>query len=250
MFKDLVAGITSYSEALQLMSRHRLWGYAVVPGLLTTLLGAAIFYTAWVLSDNLGGLISNLWPWDWGAGVVDKIAQVFGGLLILVLGLIIFKQLIMAISAPFMSLLSEKAEDALRGHNSGKGFTIKRAIYELARGLSIAIRNLIRELLITIVLLLVGLIPLLSPITAVLIILIQSYYFGFGNMDFTLERHLRYRESIRFVNRYRWLAIGNGIIFLLLLLTFVGFLVALPLSTVAAAIESLKRLEAQADAGA
>jgi CysZ protein len=67
----------------------------------------------------------------------------------------------------------------------------------------------------------------------VFIFVTQAYYAGFGNLDFTLERHFRVRESVRFVRRNRGLAIGNGTVYLLLLLSVVGFLVALPLATVA-----------------
>lgn len=243
MIKGLIAGISSYGEAARLMSRHNLWRYAVIPSLLTVFLGFAIFSTAWGLSDNLGELLDNLWPWEWGSSVVSKIAQVFGGFLILAVGLVIFKQLIMVISAPFMSLLSERVENAIRGHPSEVSLTLKRAFYEMARGLRIAIRNIIRELLGTFLLLILGIIPLFTPFTTVLIFLLQSYYAGFGNLDFTLERHLSYRDSIKFVSRHRGLTIGNGAIFLISLLTFVGFLFVVSLSTAAAAIETVKRLD-------
>jgi len=39
------------------------------------------------------------------------------------------------------------------------------------------------------------------------------------------------------------MAIGNGVVFLLLLFTGIGFILALPLGTVAATIETVKRLE-------
>ncbi len=71
----------------------------------------------------------------------------------------------------------------------------------------------------------------------------QSYYAGFGNLDFALERHYRYADSVRFVQRNRALALGNGAVFMLLLFTFAGFLVALPLGTVAATIETVKRVD-------
>ncbi len=243
MIKDFIDGLYSYGKALQLLSKHKLWGYAIVTGLLSVLLGAGIFSLAWGLSDNLGDTFDNLWRWEWGSEVVAKVAQVFGGLIILVVGLIVFKQLIMVISAPFMSLLSERIENALRGYDASPKFTVKRALYELVRGLRIAIRNIIRELLLTAFLLVLGLIPLFTPFTTVLIFIIQSYYAGFGNMDFTLERHLSYKDSIRFVNRYRGLAIGNGLVFIVALLTFVGFLFVVPLSTAASAVETIKRLE-------
>jgi CysZ protein len=160
------------------------------------------------------------------------------------LGLIIFKQLIMVICSPILSVLSERVEDQLTGKHSGSGFSLRQITSDFMRGLRIALRNIFRELSLTIVLLLLGLVPIFTPFTTIAIFIIQAYYAGFGNMDFALERHFRYRDSVRFVQRYRGLAVGNGAIFILLLLTFVGFLVALSLSTVAVTIETVKRLEA------
>ena len=62
-------------------------------------------------------------------------------------------------------------------------------------------------------------------------------------MDFTLERHFGYRDSVRFARDFRWLAIGNGAAYLLLLFTGIGFLVALPLGTAAATMETVERIE-------
>ena len=95
----------------------------------------------------------------------------------------------------------------------------------------------------TIFLLIIGLIPVFTPFTTALIFLLQSYYAGFGNMDFTLERHFKFKESVRFVKKNRGLAIGNGIVFMLLFLSVVGFLFALPLGTVSATIQSLKKID-------
>ena len=64
-------------------------------------------------------------------------------------------------------------------------------------------------------------------------------------MDYTLERHFSSRESIRFVKSHRGLAIGNGTVFMFLLMTGFGFLFAPPLAAVAATIETVKRLEPQ-----
>src|SRR5690554_8052550 len=79
-----------------------------------------------------------------------------------------------------------------------------------------------------------------------LLFLVQSYYAGFGNMDYTLERHFKYAESIQFVKKNRGLAIGNGIVFMLvLLIPVVGIILVLPLSVTAASTETLRVLENQ-----
>ena len=120
-----------------------------------------------------------------------------------------------------------------------------KVLADLVRGIRIALRNIVRELFFTLILLLVGvIIPILSPFTTVAIFLLQSYYAGFGNMDYTLERRLGVSQSVGFVRRHRGLALGNGIVFVLLLMTLVGFIIALPLGTIAAATETLSRLDA------
>ena len=243
MLRNFIEGITSYGEAIKHVNRHGLWNYILLPGLLSILLGLGIFGLAWSFSDNVGGLIDNLWVWDWGSNVAAKISQVFGGLLVFLLGMIVFKQLVMVVSAPLMSSLSEKVERQLLGKETSSGFSIGGIISDIVRGLKIALRNIFRELGATLLLLLLSLIPIFAPFTAILIFLVQAFYAGFGNLDFTLERHFRFRESVNFVNRNRWLAIGNGAVFMFLLYTFIGFLFALPLGTVAATIAATKRLE-------
>src|SRR5690606_39823194 len=112
------------------------------------------------------------------------------------------------------------------------------------RGIRINVRYLLMELLLTLPMILIGFIPVMGIISSVLLFLVQSYYAGFGNMDYTLERHYKYSESIKFVKRNRGLAIGNGMVFMLMLLIpVIGIILVLPLSVTAASKETLKRSE-------
>ena len=108
-------------------------------------------------------------------------------------------------------------------------------------------RNLVKELLITIPILLLKFIPVVNIFSTVLLFLVQAYYAGFGNMDYTLERHFKYRESINFVGKNKGIAIGNGIVFMLfLLIPVIGIILVLPISVTAASketVELLKRME-------
>lgn len=244
MLQDFLNGMVSYLAAVQHVSRYRLWPYVFLPGFLSMLIGVAVIALSWNLSDDAGDLLDNLWVWEWGKTGAEAVSQVLGGLIVLIIGLVIFKQLIMVLLAPFMSILSEKVENQVLGKNSGGTvMSLRQIAVDMLRGLRIAVRNIVRELSVTILLLLLGLIPVLTPFTTFLIFSFQAYYAGFGNIDVTLERHLSYRESIEFVHRNRGLAIGNGAIFLLLLFSFAGFLFALPLGTVAATLETTKRLQ-------
>ncbi len=241
MLKNFLDGATSYSTAISHVNKHGLWAYVLLPGVLSILVGIGVFGLAWALSDNIGDLLDNLWPWEKGRSIVAAVAKVFGGLLVLVISLVVFKQLIMVISSPILSILSEKVESQLLGKDVSTKFSLAQILSDVARGLRIALRNITRELMATLLLLLIGLIPLFTPFTTMLIFMLQAYYAGFGNFDFALERRFRYRESVSFVHENRMLAIGNGAVFILLLFTFVGFLVALPLGVVAATIEAGKR---------
>lgn len=60
-------------------------------------------------------------------------------------------------------------------------------------------------------------------------------------MDYTLERHLSYKQSIQFVKNHKGTAIGNGIFFMLMLLIpVIGIIFVLPLSVTAASTETIK----------
>lgn len=242
MIKGFIDGSTSYVKAFQTITDLRLWNYILVPALVSIGLGVIIIGSAWGISDQLGDWIISIYPFDWGKATLGKIADVFGAIFVIAIGFILFKHLVMAVSAPFMSFLSEKIERHLQGRQDINGFSTTQMLEDLVRGIRIALRNIIRELFFTLVLFILGLIPIFSPFTAIGIFLVQAYYAGFGNIDFTLERHFKVRESVQFVRQNRGLALGNGTIFLLLFLTGIGFLIALPLGTVAATTETLKRL--------
>lgn len=213
-----------------------------MPALVSIVLGLIIFGSAWGISDQLGDWIISIYPFDWGKATLGKIADVFGALFVIAIGFILFKHLVMALASPFMSFLSEKIERHIQGRPDIGGFSATQMMEDFVRGLRIALRNIIRELFFTLLLFILGLIPIFSPFTTIAIFLVQAYYAGFGNIDFTLERHFKVRDSVHFVRQHRGLAIGNGTIFLLLFLTGIGFLVALPLGTVAATTETLKRI--------
>ena len=141
-----------------------------------------------------------------------------------------------------MSPLSEKLENGLLLHEPNARFSAGKVLKEGARGAAIALRNLTKELFYTLMLFVVSFIPGLALVTTPLIYLVQSYYAGFGNMDYYLERHYSIRNSVYFVRQYRWAAITNGALFLLLLLIpIVGLFLAPFMCTIAATVVSVDR---------
>ena len=237
-------GATSYLRGLQVIAKHRLWLYFWIPVLLSLLLGVAVLRTAYGLSDDMGGWLTSFYPFEWGRATLETIAAVMGGVSLVAFTLLIFRYIIMAVASPFMSLMSERIEQKLYPDKPKTPFSFSKMLSDLVRGVRIALRNIIREIFLTILLLLLGIfIPILAPFIPVAIIVVQAYYAGFGNFDFTLERRMNVRQSVRFVRSNRMLALGNGMVFVLLLMTVVGFLFALPLGTAAGAVVVLEELE-------
>lgn len=243
MIRDTLNGLAAYGRAFHLINKARLWPYFIAPALISLALVAVIGGLAFTLKEEVGGLLFSWWPWDWGDAVVDEVGKWISALLMVLLGLILYKHLVMILSGPFMSPLSEKVENYVTGHTPNKPVGFVGNLKTMIRGLRIAVRLILREIFFTIPLLLLSFIPGLNLVTTALLFLLQAYYAGFGNLDFALERFFNVRESIRFVHRHRGVALGNGIPFILLLLTGFGFLIALPFSTVAGTLETLKKLQ-------
>ncbi|GAK98900.1 hypothetical protein JCM19314_2931 [Nonlabens ulvanivorans] len=143
------------------------------------------------------------------------VAEWISGLSILLLGFILYKHLVMALSAPFMSPVSERIEKHFypnaRNHIEHRDTS---NMEQLWRGLRINLRNIAYEFAITIPLLLLSFVPVVGIVFTVLAFIVQAYYAGFGNIDYTLERHFTYRDSVNFVKRHRGIAIGIGIVFM------------------------------------
>lgn len=241
MIQAIIDSVFNYGKALSAIPKMKLWKYVFIPVIISILTGGFIFLGAFKAAGALDGFLLNKYPFEFGRSVFEKIVHFSGSLVVVSVGFILYKNMIMVFSSPFMSILSEKVEKAMTGETNfrvSKG----RFIADLIRGLRIALRNIFRELSITVFLLLIGLIPGVSFISAPLIFLVQGYYAGFGNMDFTLERHMGYKESIHFVKRNRGIAIGNGVVFLGLLFLGIGFLIAPSLGTIASTMGTVKRL--------
>lgn len=239
MFKNYFKGITAYRGAFSLIAKLGLWKFFFIPILISIFTAISIGVLAWGLSHNMGEIIAKIWVWEWGSETFGTLSDFIAGFAIAVLGLILYKHIVMALSAPFMSAVSEKIE----AHFTERKITQKSSqfIPLLWRGIRLNLRNLFMELLFTIPIILLGFIPLIGFISTPLLFLVQAYYAGFGNMDYTLERHLSYSKSTHFVRMNSGIATGLGTIFMLMLLIpVIGIILVLPLSVTAASMATLQ----------
>ncbi len=242
MIKNILKGIRAYWGTFKLINELGLWKYFGIPMAISFVTASLIGFSAWGFSDNIGALIAKAWVWEWGSETFRTISEILGGITIVAVGLILYKHIVMAFSAPFMSPVSEKIETHLKGTTHQHRNTSNAS--QLWRGIRINVRNLGMELLLTIPILILSFIPVINIVTSVLLFLVQSYYAGFGNMDYTLERHFEVKESVQFVKRNRGVAIGNGIVFMtMLLIPVIGIILVLPLSVTASTTETVRLID-------
>ncbi|WP_034060131.1 EI24 domain-containing protein [Lacinutrix jangbogonensis] len=247
MIKNILNGIKAYIGAFALISKLKLWKYFLIPIIISIVTASIISFSAYGLSDNIGRFIAKIWPWKKGLDTFTSISSYIGGAMIIILGFMLYKYIVMALSAPFMSPVSEKIETHLTGaHKQEHRITSFKA--QLWRGIRINVRNLFKELLLTIPLILISFIPVIGLISSLIIFLVQAFYAGFGNMDYTLERHFKYGKSIQFVKKNKGIAIGNGIVFMLfLLIPIIGIIIVLPLSVTAATTKTVELIRIESE---
>ncbi|MEM6265800.1 MAG: EI24 domain-containing protein [Bacteroidota bacterium] len=246
MISAFFASLNDYSRALKFMSTHKLWGFAMLPGLASLVLAGLSMYAAYKYSGTLGDSLAGFYPGDWPlSGAIDEILAGLAFIISIIVFLLLAKYVVVIIASPFLGPLSEKVESLATG-KPAPPFSLKDMAEDLARAIRISLRNVIRELFLNLVLLLLNLVPFLGSVAyTIAIFAVQSYYAGFGNMDPTLERQ-RYtvRQRVQFVRKHRGLAIGNGLPFVLLMLVpVIGWFLAPVLGVVAATLSTVKVLE-------
>ena len=239
MISNLIDGLKAYLEAYQVISRLKLWRFFMIPMLISVLIFLNIVLVSISFSDEIGLYISSFWSWDFGKETINTVSMILGGIILISTGLILFKHLVMILSAPFMGPISKKIEDDFIGVTSQ--VQVSSPLTLMFRSVKISSRNLFRELLFSIPILLLGIIPFIGFFSLIFLFLMQAYFAGFGNMDYTLERHFSYQKSIQFVKENKGIAIGNGLVFILfLLIPFVGIIFIIPFSVTSATIATVK----------
>lgn len=244
MIKNIISGLKAYADGFSLIGKLKLWQFFIVPIIISIVIAGMVGIAAYGLSDNLANLMDRLWIWEWGAQTFHMIAKWLSAISIILLGFILYKHTVMTLSAPFMSPVSERIEKHLyphaRNHVQHRNTTNAQQLW---RSLRINLRNILYEFSITIPLLLLSFIPVVGIVFTILAFIVQAYYAGFGNIDYTLERHFTYRDSVNFVKRHRGIAIGIGIVFMVILfIPILGVILVLPFSVTAASRITLEKM--------
>lgn len=130
------------------------------------------------------------------------------------------KYLVIAVLSPLISAISRKTEKILTGKTYS--FSKEQLIQDLKRAYRIILRNLMWEYTFFLIIFVVSYFgweePRKSPVFY-LTFVIGFFYYGFGFLDYILERkRFDIQTSVAFVRKHRGLAVSIGAVYSLMIL--------------------------------
>jgi len=220
--KHLFLGFRSYKDAFQFIFKNKLWKYFLI----SIVLFGLIFYTGHSfreLEQNAAEIIkAKTYGWGFVGWTWYKLKSLFFWFMGF-LFLDATKYMVMILLSPLLAILSEKTEEILTGKIYK--FNLKQLLKDVKRGVGIAIRMLIAEFALILI--------VWKPICSILgfneiltyqdgehtkyliyeagAVLIGFYFYGFAFIDYINERlRLSIKESWKFMNKHAGLAFGIG----------------------------------------
>ena len=244
MLKEIVIAFQSYFRAHQFISKHGIWKWIVIPGIIYMILFIIGMYFFWQSSDAAVSYITHRlridrWLHQQKSGILSfffLMGEIMLRLILVLFYFSLFKYLFLIVGSPVFAYLSEKTEAMIEGKEYP--FSWKQLIKDVIRGAKLALRNTFWQTIYIISLLLLSLFPFVGWITPLITIFVECYYYGFSMLDYSCERHkLSPSESTAFIANHKGLAIGNGMGFYIMhLVPFVGWVLAPSYAVVAATI--------------
>lgn len=176
----MLAGFTAAFRGLGFIARHRLWGYLILPAVLSLALGLGLIMgSIWLVRYGLAPLAVGLSP-AW-LSVYDVLTQVVAVVVALFLTLIGYQALLPLLVIPFLGPLLNQTEMILTGQAVEVGW--QRDMKNALIGIWFALRDTVLQLLC------LGFSLFLGPGQPVFMVIINSYFLGRGSFDYLLEKH-------------------------------------------------------------
>lgn len=236
--RGFLEGFTAYIGVVPLFYKLKLWRYVALTAGIALLVLAALVSVSILIGPGIGNLLSSMISSS-SYPIIQTIIAVAVTIILLLVGLLIYKHLILIFAAPWMSTVAEK----VARHTLQHELPHVHASYSnlLLRSARLNLRLFVRELLFTVPLLFLSLIPILNVVVTLVLLAVQAYFVGAGILDYGLERNHDYTASLNYFKRNRGLLLGIGAGFILLTLSVVGLLVAPAWSAAAASYVYAKR---------
>lgn len=210
------------------------------------LVNAAQAWTGTYLGLDIPTTGRDGWPGFWddlkavANGARDVLVWVVLKLAIFWLVGLIGKYVVLVLLSPLLAYASERTEELLTG--SRVPFQLGRWLSEMLRGMLMALRNGALEIGITVMAWATTIfLPLLAPVTALLLWGVSCWFYGFSMFDYIHERQgLGLRASVRAARHRRGAIFANGMLFnLLMKVPVLGTITAPLLGAVGAVLASV-----------
>lgn len=240
----------AYAKANSIIWQQGFWKFLIYPAIIATLFFISTFSLAMVYLQLLVDWLCHFFPQHSEITLINFLLKVLYYVLsigvrimYILLYLSLFRNIILIILAPLVAYLAEKTAHHL-GYNTGK-FKWNIFLKNTWRGIRINTRNLFKELLLTFLLFIISFIPGIGIFIPIILILVQSYFYGFSLIDYSMElKSFSIKESLNFMRNNKLLAISiGGIFYALFLIPFIGWIFAPVYGTVAATVLTFKKLE-------
>ncbi|MGL5049988.1 MAG: EI24 domain-containing protein [Fusobacteriaceae bacterium] len=232
-----------YSEAFTIIERKKLKLFYMLPGILSFVLIFMFYYLSDKVSFNLFNQLSSVINLQKYTNLAYYLVKILVAIIVFLVYFLIYKGLILVLLSPFLNYISEKVEEDKTGVKTN--FSLKQNIKFIGRGIVVSSKYLIFEISGTLLLLLLGFLPLFNLLTPLIIILMQGFFAGASIIDYTLERReMNSTESFGFVKKNLLFTTLSGTIFILFFMVpFLGMFMAPLVSCVAITRGTLQILE-------
>jgi CysZ protein len=247
--KEFGLGISTYRSAFSFIVKNKLTYFYLAPLLITIVFWISgfigmSFFTSRIntIFNNWFGVTISAPSFNFFSDYKEIISQTGNVLITIILYILMFylvyrlnKYVMLILLSPVLAYLSEKVEVIITGNDFP--FNTKQFLKDVLRGIIIALRNMLIEVFLIIVIWAITfVIPILAPFTALLLIVISAYFYGFSMIDYTNERRkYNFSESITFIRNHKGLVIGNGLIYHFIFMIPIAGAVFAPITAAVAA---------------
>lgn len=244
-FKEFSQSTLSYYEAFQFVRKHNLKGFILSAAFFNLFAFVFVGVLAWVYTGKLIDFIYSFFsfPDDWQewGNLLQILTAIFIRILLISLYINLFKYIILIIFAPVLAILSERTQNIL--NQQKKSINLIRLISEIGRGMMMGFILIGLNIILYLGLIFLSiLLPFLSPALAVLVFLLESFFFGASMLDYRNEYYqLSIKTSLQKIFKHKGLVLGNGLALnLFILVPFIGVLFAPSFALIASGIHANK----------
>jgi CysZ protein len=239
---QLAIGVRDVGRGLGVLKAHpSLWKWLIAPAIISLVLLVAAIVGVLHAVDPLVGWLGGHLP-GWLASVAGTLLHLVVLVLLATAGLFLFATVAGLIAGPFCEVLSEHVEAVLTGRPSSP-FSLREFVHGALLGIVHAIRRLIAVLLGTVLVFVIGLVPVVGTIAAIVLGLwLAATAASYDCYDAVLARRsMAYRDKLAYLAHHRGRSLGLGLAVAGMLLVPGVNLVALGIGAAGATVATLEQ---------